>query len=43
MGPAQCCVCILERMMACGPCSMLCVYISEKDGMWDLFNVVCVF
>ena len=43
MGPAQCCVCVLERRMACGPCSVLRVYFREKDGMWDLLSVACVF
>ena len=43
MGPAQCCVCVLERRMACGTCSVLRVYFREKDGMWDLLSVACVF
>ena len=42
MEPAQCCVCILERRMACGTCSVLRVYFREKDGMWDLLSVACV-
>ena len=42
VGPAQCCVCVLERRMACGPCSLLRVCFREKDGMWALINVVCV-
>ena len=43
MGPAQCCVCVLERRTACGPCSVLRVCFREKGGMWALLSVACVF